>query len=166
VKKTLDSALRKAASSHRGRRAVLVTTTVALGLAISMGAAALATDTRSTVSPAHATDTQSTSTDTHTTTTDKTTTGTTTTGTTTTATTTTTVTQGVAGAVGGGGKGGGPGAAPGGGGEAAGPSAAEAAAPQGQLAVTGVPYAPALILIALGMLAAGIVLRRKLEDAA
>jgi hypothetical protein len=65
----------------------------------------------------------------------------------------------VAGATGGGGGGGGAG------GGAAGAVAEEAAAGEGGLAFTGL-HVPALILIAVGMAAAGIVLRKKLEDAA
>jgi len=114
------------------------------------------------------TTTTTTTTDTTTTTTDTTTTDTTTdttTGTTTgtggTAGTTGAVTTpagGEAGVVGGGGGGG-----KGGGGEGA--VAGEAAATESGLAFTGL-HVPALILIALGMAGAGIVLRKKLQDAA
>jgi hypothetical protein len=158
VKKTFDRAFRKAANSRKARLAVLVTTMVVLGIAISTGAAALATDT-----------TQTTSNDT--TSSDKTTsnhTTSTSTGTTSTVTTTSTgtTTVSVAPITGAGGQAGAVGGGQGGGGEVT-PAgeAAQAAAGESQLAFTGV-HVPALILIALGMIAAGIVLRRKLEDAA
>jgi hypothetical protein len=127
------------------------------------------TTTGSTTTSTRTTDTTTvttgtTSTDTSTTdtsTTDTTTTGTGgTAGTTTAGTTPTTPpTQGVAGAVGGGGPSGKAG------GGTTSPVAEEAVEAQGGLAFTGL-HVPALILIALGTTAAGIVLRKRLEDAA
>jgi hypothetical protein len=61
--------------------------------------------------------------------------------------------------------GGGPGGGEGGGEVTPAGEAAQAAPSESQLAFTGV-HVPALILIALGMIAGGIVLRRKLEDVA
>jgi hypothetical protein len=152
VKKASDSAFRKAANSRRTPLAVLVTTMVVLGIAISTGAAALATDTR------HDTTSSNDTTSNHTT-------STTSTGTTSTVTTTST-TVSVAPITGAGGQAGAVGGGKGGGGQAGGAGQAVQAAPsESQLAFTGV-HVPALILIALGMIAGGIVLRRKLEDVA
>jgi hypothetical protein len=119
------------------------------------------TDTSTTDTSTTDTSTTDTST-TDTSTTDTSTTGTTTTGTGGTAGTTTagtTPTQGVAGAVGGGGPSGKAG------GGTTSPVAEEAVEAQGGLAFTGL-HVPALILIALGTSAAGLVLRKRLEDAA
>jgi hypothetical protein len=155
VKKAFDSAFSKAANSSRARLAVLATTMLVLGIALSTGAAALATDSRDQTSTYS--------------TTDRSTTDTRTTSTTSTSTTSTSVpsTVSVAGTTAAGvapapAAGGGPGGGQGGGGGA---PAAQAPAGNGQLPFTGV-HVPALIVIALGMIAGGIALRRKLEDSA
>ena len=160
MKKTFDSAFRKAADSRRTRLAVLATTMVVLGIALSTGAAALATDSRDIQTSTYSTITETT---TNHTTTDTTTTDTTTSTTSTPTTSTSAVT--VAGVTGAGGEAAGGGGAPGGGQGGGGAPAAQAAAGEGQLPFTGV-HVPALIVIALGMIAGGIALRRKLEDAA
>jgi hypothetical protein len=158
VKKAFDSAFRKAANPSRARLAVLATTMLVLGIALSTGAAALATDSRDQ------TDTYSKPPDT--TSTHETTDTTTSTTSTSTQSTSVPSTVSVAGTTAAGvapapAAGGGPGGGQGGGGA----PAAQAPAGNGQLPFTGV-HVPALIVIALGMIAGGIALRRKLEDSA